>query len=90
MLLQELGELPLAVEWKRQALRFWIALTALSKTSIFKQAAMDELASAQQSNIKNWAACGFREGFREEKNRQVLLGHHDHAALSISDYWLVT
>jgi len=56
VLLQELGELPLAVEWKRQALRFWSALTALPETSIFKQAAMDDLAAAQQSNTQNWAA----------------------------------
>ncbi len=40
VLLQELGELPLAVEWKCQALRFWSALTALPETFIFKQAAM--------------------------------------------------
>ncbi len=50
VLLQELGELPLAVEWKRQTLRFWSALTALPEASIFKQAAMDDLAAAQQSN----------------------------------------
>jgi len=56
VLLQELGELPLAVEWKRQALWFCRALTALPETSIFKQAAMDDLAAAQQSNIQNWAA----------------------------------
>ncbi len=53
VLVQELGELPLAVEWKRQALRFWSALTALPETSIFKQAAMDDLAAAQHSSIKN-------------------------------------
>jgi len=54
------------VEWKRQALRFWSALTALPETSIFKQAAMDDLAAAQQSNIQNWAAgllaCAKRHG----------------------------
>jgi len=49
VLLQELGELPLEVEWKRQVLRF--AMTALPETSIFKQAAMDDLAAAQQSVI---------------------------------------
>ena len=56
VLLQELGVLPLAVEWKRQALRFWSALTTLPETSIFKQAAMDDLAAAQHSNLQNWAA----------------------------------
>ncbi len=56
VLLQELGELPLAVEWKRQALRFWSALTALPETSISKQAAIDDRAAAQQSNMQNWAA----------------------------------
>ena len=53
MLLLELGELPLAVEWKRQALRFWSAQTALPETCIFKQAAMDDLAAWLQSNIQN-------------------------------------
>ncbi len=56
VLLQELCELPLAVEWKCQALRCWSALTALPDTSIFKQTAMDDLAAAQQSHIRNWAA----------------------------------
>ncbi len=56
VLLQELGELLLALECKRQALRFGSALTALPETSIFKQAAMDDLAAAQQYNIPNWAA----------------------------------
>jgi len=56
VLLQEPGELSLAVEWKRRALQFWSALTAPPETSIFKQAAMDDLAAAQQSNIQNWAA----------------------------------
>ena len=31
-------------------------MTALPDTSIFKQAAMDDLAAAQQSHIQNWAA----------------------------------
>ncbi len=49
-------ELPWAVEWKRQAPRVWSVLTALPETSIFKQAAVHDLAAAQQSNIPNWAA----------------------------------
>ncbi len=56
VLLQELGELPLAVEWKRQALRFWSSLTALPEISVFKQAAMGDLAAEQQSNTRDWAA----------------------------------
>ncbi len=53
---QQLGELPLAVEWKRQAPRFWSALTALPESSIFKQAAIYDLTAAQQSNIQYWSA----------------------------------
>jgi len=61
VLLQDLSELLLAVEWKLQALRFWSALiravmTALPETYIFKQAGMDGLAAAQQSNKQSWAA----------------------------------
>jgi len=45
-----------AVKWKPQALRFWSALTAVPETFIFKQAAVDHLAAAPQSNTQNWAA----------------------------------
>jgi len=65
------------LEWKRQALRFWSALTALPETSIFKQAVMDDLAAAQQSNTQNWAAgllaCATRHGMALTGAAVVLL-----------------
>ncbi len=49
VLLQEPGELPLAVEWKRRALQFWSALTAPPETAIV--AAMAAVAALEQQDF---------------------------------------
>ncbi len=72
VLLQELSELLLAVEWKRQALRFWSALTALTETYIFKQAGMDDLAAVQQSKKQSWAFGMCAAAWHEQRDAALM------------------